>query len=67
MLSFIKHAFEIQNKFTSDLMLSLYENHVHRTLFQMNKKLYLAISVTQKKMKEIHQKKNIDFVTVLFS
>ena len=67
MLSSIKSASEIQNKFTSDLTLNSYKNHVCRVLFQMNKKLYLAIFITQKKMKEICQKKNVDSVTVLFS
>ena len=40
---------EIQNKFIFDSTLSLYENHTHRVLFQMNKKLHLAIFITQKK------------------
>ena len=67
MFSSNNFIFEIQNKFTSDSILSSYENHAHRALFQINKKLHLAISVTQKKMKEICQKKNVDSVTVLFS
>ena len=67
MLSSIKSAFEVQNKFTSDSMLSSYKNHVCRTLFQMNKKLHLAIFVIQEKMKEICWKKNVDSVTVLLS
>ena len=56
-LSSSNFAFEVQNKFIFNSILNSYENHVCRILFQMNKKLYLIIFITQEKMKKICQKK----------